>query len=85
MTASILLDGVGKSFVSREGDRARAVEGISLAVRTGTICCLVGPTGCGKSTILRLAAGLEEPDHGKIAVPVASGGGAGESPVGLLT
>ena len=82
---SITLDGVGKSFVSREGDRVRAVEDVSLAVRAGTICCLVGPTGCGKSTILRLAAGLEQPDLGRVVVPGAYDGGAVGSPVGLVT
>lgn len=81
----ILLEGVGKSFVSREGDRVLAVEDVSLAVPAGSICCLVGPTGCGKSTLLRLAAGLEEPDRGRVAVPGANAAGAVGSPVGLLT
>jgi len=80
----ILLEGVAKSFLSREGDRVVAVEDVSLAVSAGTICCLVGPTGCGKSTILRMAAGFEEPDRGRVLAPRANDG-ARESPVGLLT
>ena len=83
-SGSILLEGVAKSFVSREGGRVRAVEEVSLAVSAGTICCLVGPTGCGKTTILRIAAGLEEPDRGRVLVQGANGDGVGESPVGLL-
>lgn len=82
---SIILEGVGKSFVSREGGSVHAVEQVSLAVAAGTICCLTGPTGCGKSTILRLAAGLEEPDRGRILVPGAQDRDAAGSSVGLLT
>jgi NitT/TauT family transport system ATP-binding protein len=81
----ILLESVAKSFVTQEGERVPAVEDVSLAVPAGTICCLVGPTGCGKSTILRMAAGLEEPDRGRVAAPDHHGGGAGESRIGLLT
>lgn len=81
----IILDGVGKSFISRDGEQVSAVENVSLAVYAGSICCLVGPTGCGKSTLLRLAAGLDVPDRGRVVAPGANDGGAVGSPVGLLT
>jgi len=81
---SIALAGVSKSFRAREGDVVAAVEEITFTVPPGSITCLLGPTGCGKSTILRLAAGLEEPDRGDI--DVASGGkGPGSPALGYLT
>lgn len=43
-----------------------AVDGLSLEVKSGDLAVLVGPTGCGKTTLLRLIAGLEKPDYGDI-------------------
>jgi sulfonate transport system ATP-binding protein len=40
----------------------RVLDGISLQVRTNEIVALVGRSGCGKSTVLRVLAGLS-PDH----------------------
>lgn len=61
--------GVTKSFVSRDGEIVRAVEDVTFDVPRGSVSCLVGMTGCGKTTILRLAAGLETPDSGTIMSP----------------
>jgi NitT/TauT family transport system ATP-binding protein len=60
------------------------VERVSFCVPDRSIVCLLGPTGCGKSTILRLTAGLEGPDSGRSElVPDADGP---EGPVvGYLT
>jgi ABC-type Fe3+/spermidine/putrescine transport system ATPase subunit len=44
----------------------RVVSGLDMNVETGKITCLLGSSGCGKTTILRLIAGLEIPDDGKI-------------------
>jgi len=62
------LQGVGKAFLSREGVRVRAVDGVSLEAPRGKITCVVGPTGSGKSTILRIVSGLETPDDGSVRV-----------------
>jgi NitT/TauT family transport system ATP-binding protein len=40
--------------------------GISLEVKAGAFVCLLGQSGCGKSTFLRLLAGLEKPGSGRI-------------------
>ncbi len=51
------------------------VRGVSLAVSRGKLSALIGPNGCGKSTMIRLFAGLLEPDHGQIlfdGVPLRS-------------
>jgi NitT/TauT family transport system ATP-binding protein len=80
----IVLSGVSKSFRSREGKTVPAVEKVSFRVPDRSIVSLLGPTGCGKSTILRLTAGLEEPDSGRSEL-VSDGDGAGGADVGYLT
>jgi ABC-type sugar transport system ATPase subunit len=43
-----------------------ALDNASLWIRRGETVSVVGPTGCGKSTMLRVIAGLETPDHGTV-------------------
>ncbi|HEV8338547.1 MAG TPA: ABC transporter ATP-binding protein [bacterium] len=46
----------------------QAVRGLSFEVDAGELFCLLGPPGMGKTTVLRLIAGLERPDAGEILV-----------------
>jgi NitT/TauT family transport system ATP-binding protein len=45
-----------------------ALEGLSLDVAGGEIVALIGPNGCGKSTFLRVAAGLLAAEHGAVTL-----------------
>ncbi len=45
-----------------------ALEGIDLEISDGEFVCLVGHSGCGKSTMLSLIAGLEMPTHGQVLI-----------------
>ena len=45
-----------------------AVQNFNLQVDTGEVMALVGPTGCGKSSVLRSVAGLCKPDAGQIVI-----------------
>jgi NitT/TauT family transport system ATP-binding protein len=45
-----------------------ALDGLSLDVAGGEIVALIGPNGCGKSTFLRVAAGLLTPERGRITL-----------------
>lgn len=63
----IVLDSVTKVFSAPRGEAIRAVRNLSLTVGENEFLVLVGPTGCGKTTVLRLIAGLEEVTHGKIS------------------
>ncbi|WP_352400658.1 ABC transporter ATP-binding protein [Anaerotignum sp.] len=47
-------------------EKIQAVDGISLNIRQGEVCCLLGKSGSGKSTLLNLIAGLEKPSSGEI-------------------
>jgi len=61
--SEVVLTSVSKSF----GD-TRAVYDISLTIPNGSFVVLLGPTGAGKTTTLRLIAGLERPDAGDILI-----------------
>lgn len=61
--AEIALRGVVKRF-----DRVVAVDDLHLTVRDGEFVVLLGPTGAGKTTTLRLVAGLERPERGRIEI-----------------
>jgi sulfate transport system ATP-binding protein len=60
---SIHVQGVSKQF----GDFA-ALENVSLDVPDGSLTALLGPSGGGKSTLLRVIAGLEQPDGGRVLI-----------------
>jgi len=47
---------------------AHALDDVSLDVEAGEIVALVGGSGCGKTTLLRLVSGLEAPTHGTVSV-----------------
>jgi NitT/TauT family transport system ATP-binding protein len=59
---------VTKRFVSPTGAVMTAIRDINLSVSPGEFCAVVGPTGCGKSTTLTLAAGLDRPSAGVVRV-----------------
>jgi len=67
MTPAIALSGVGKIFVRDDGSMVEVLAGLDLAVESGSFVTLVGRSGCGKSTILNMIAGLIEPSSGTIA------------------
>ena len=46
----------------------QAVDDVSFAIRKGETLGLVGESGCGKSTVLSLAAGLLKPDSGRVTL-----------------
>jgi sulfate/thiosulfate transport system ATP-binding protein len=60
---SIRVEGISKRF----GD-AVALDDVSLEVETGSLTALLGPSGGGKSTLLRIIAGLDTPDTGTVRI-----------------
>ncbi|MCO4318360.1 ABC transporter ATP-binding protein [Phyllobacterium sp. 21LDTY02-6] len=52
--------------VSRSFGRNEAVKDVSLAVMPGEIVCLVGHSGCGKSSLLRIISGIDRQDRGVV-------------------
>jgi NitT/TauT family transport system ATP-binding protein len=67
VTPAIALQGVGKVFVRDDGTAVEVLSGLDLKIASGSFVTLVGRSGCGKSTILNMIAGLIEPSGGTIA------------------
>ncbi len=63
LQSAIIAEGLTKSFPG-----VRAVDQLSFDVRAGEIFGLVGPDGAGKTTTLRMLAGIMPPDEGKATV-----------------
>jgi sulfonate transport system ATP-binding protein len=63
----LVLDGVEKEFTV-DGRPVQALARIDLQLRRGEFVCLIGASGCGKSTILRMIAGLDRPTAGEVRV-----------------
>lgn len=61
--AEVILDNVSKSYGPDIG-----IAGVSMTVPDGAFVVLLGPTGAGKTTTLRLISGLDEPDQGDILI-----------------
>jgi putrescine transport system ATP-binding protein len=77
----IRIENVTKKF----GD-FMAVNSVSLNVYRGEIFCLLGGSGCGKTTLLRMLAGFEQPTSGAIAIDGADMSGVPpyERPVNMM-
>lgn len=58
----IIARNLGKTFPGG----IEAVAGVDLDIQSGTVTALLGPTGCGKSTVLRMLGGLEVPTTGEV-------------------
>lgn len=59
---TLVLDNVHVSYGSKH-QRNHVLKGFSLHINAGEIGCLLGTSGCGKSTALRAIAGFERTEH----------------------
>ena len=72
----IAVSHVTKSYEGR-GGRVQTLQEVTFTCQTGEFVCLVGQSGCGKSTVSLIVAGLEQPDEGTVLLdgrPVNGGG-----------
>ena len=56
------------SNLSKSFGTITSVDRVSFQAKKGEIICLLGHSGCGKTTLLRIIAGLEQPDSGKVTI-----------------
>jgi NitT/TauT family transport system ATP-binding protein len=63
----INIENVSKSF-NREDNELKVLNNINLPIEEGEFVCLLGQSGCGKSTILNMLAAFDKPTEGKISI-----------------
>jgi NitT/TauT family transport system ATP-binding protein len=66
-SSAVSLSSVSKVYGTESG-AVHALEDVSIEVGYGEFLCLVGASGCGKSTMLNLIAGLDKPSTGSVEV-----------------
>ena len=67
-TPAIELSGVSKVFATASGEPVHALNYTNLTISAGEFITVVGASGCGKTTLLRLVAGLERSSSGTIRI-----------------
>jgi multiple sugar transport system ATP-binding protein len=63
---SLQLESVDKIYAGKRGKQVHAVKNLSLAVADGDLVALLGSSGCGKTSTLRMVAGFEDVSRGHI-------------------
>jgi len=64
----IKVEGIAKRYTGRDGTATTVFENIHLGIQLGEFVCLIGHSGCGKTTILNILAGLESASDGYVFV-----------------
>jgi NitT/TauT family transport system ATP-binding protein len=62
MAVTLEVTGVGKEFL------IPIIDSVSFTVEAGDFVCVLGPNGCGKTTLLRIIAGMEPPSRGAVTL-----------------
>ena len=68
MTAMISLEGLAKRYPLPGGGATTIFQDLWLSVNKGEFVCIIGHSGCGKTTVLNSLAGLDEPSEGVVIV-----------------
>ncbi len=65
---SIQIEGLSYKYDPETPFETMALDDVDLTIEKGSICGIMGRTGCGKSTLIQLIAGLYPPDRGRILI-----------------
>jgi nitrate/nitrite transport system ATP-binding protein len=64
----ITIEGISRVFPAAGGGETRVFEDLWLSMDKGEFVCVIGHSGCGKTTVLNVLAGLDEPSSGSVTV-----------------
>lgn len=66
--AFLEVSGLSKVYPTKDGNDLTVYEGVDFTLEKGEFVCIIGHSGCGKSTILNTLAGLDEPTAGAVVM-----------------
>ena len=64
----ISIEGIAKRYPGADGGEIAVFENLWLSMNRGEFGCVIGHSGCGKTTVLNILAGLDEPSEGAVIV-----------------
>ena len=64
----ISIEGIAKRYPGADGGEVAVFENLWLSMKRGEFGCVIGHSGCGKTTVLNILAGLDEPSEGTVIV-----------------
>ena len=64
----ISIEGIAKRYPGVGGTETTVFENLWLSMARGEFACVIGHSGCGKTTVLNILAGLDEPNEGTVIV-----------------
>lgn len=83
--AALAISNVSHSFRTPDGTTMTALEDVSISVTENEFFTVVGPTGCGKTTLLNIAAGLITPANGTVGMRKRGPAGPAKPTIGYIT
>jgi NitT/TauT family transport system ATP-binding protein len=84
-TAALEISNVSHSFRTPAGTAMTALEDVSVSIAENEFFTVVGPTGCGKTTLLNIAAGLIAPAAGSVTMSKRGPSGPEKPTIGYIT
>ncbi|MBV9046351.1 MAG: ABC transporter ATP-binding protein [Alphaproteobacteria bacterium] len=60
------IEGIAKRYPAKAGGSVAVFEDLWLTMERGAFTCIIGHSGCGKTTVLNIVAGLDEPSEGTV-------------------
>ncbi|QCK84347.1 ABC transporter ATP-binding protein [Phreatobacter aquaticus] len=66
--AYISIEAIARRFPAPDGNRTTIFEDLWFAMDRGEFVCVIGHSGCGKTTVLNILAGLDEPTEGAVII-----------------
>ena len=66
MDVILHIDSVNRTYTGDDGNTVKVLRDFTLTVQRGEFLSIIGSSGCGKTTLLRLIAGLDAPESGEL-------------------
>jgi nitrate/nitrite transport system ATP-binding protein len=64
----ISIEAIAKRYPAPSGGEIAVFENLWLSIQRGEFACVIGHSGCGKTTVLNILAGLDTPSEGAVIV-----------------